>query len=372
MRPVLQPGLPPQGNRPPGLRALGTAQPGASAAAPVEAAAAAAAARKRSFADSATNGEAAARGGAVVAASASSAPPPAKRPNLAKAPAAAPAAPKADAPAAAPAGKTVTLTQEVAAKLTMLKGQGIKILAPAVRAVASAERQDALVVLQALAKRGATVADPTQWIITSLSKRGVAAGGEPADPAAGEAPPRPAPQQPRPLAARAPGMEAAANSAKAPVGKSPPAAKAPIGKNPPSLAKVPPGNVVAKAPVGKSFPAKAPLAKAPLAKAPPARERLPPKRREGLPFEQGLMQEKLFTLNKQQIWPGQHPLDESALAALLRIDPYKAMELLEEAQERGNAENLTDPSAFVRRAVALEEKAQAGGAPGNGSLGREA
>lgn len=231
------------------------------------------------------------------------------------------------------------LTQEVAAKLTMLKNQGVKVLAAGVRAIAAASREDALVVLQALAKRGSAVADPTQWVLNSLAGRAAVAAGK--APAVGKAPGAKAPL------AKVPG-------AKAPIAKAP-AGKAGIAKAPPA-GKAP----LAKAPVGKAGLVKAPAGKAPVGKAPPAKamqkkERVPPKPREGLDFEQLAVQVKLQSLNKQQIWPGPHPLDEPALAALLRMNAFRAMEILEEAEEKGTAKSLTDPSAFVRRAVALEE-----------------
>lgn len=67
------------------------------------------------------------------------------------------------------------------------------------------------------------------------------------------------------------------------------------------------------------------------------------------------VQKMVTTLNQKGLWAGAHPLDESALAALLRIDGARALEILEEAEEKGEEGSLRDPSAFARRAVALEE-----------------
>lgn len=284
------------------------------------------------------------------------------------------------AAAASATGKSVALSQEVAAKLTMLKGQGIKVLGPAVRALAASDRQDALALLQALAKRGGAITDPTKWILNSLARRSSAAVGTDgaADPSAkapiakapiakvpaGKAPVGKAAVAKQPLG-KAPIVKAPAG--KAPLAKAPivkaPAGKAPLAKAP--IAKVPAGKApIAKAPIAKAPAGKAPIAKAAIVKAPagaplakaPRRERLPPKPREGLDFEKLAVQSKVLTLNKQKIWPGEHPLDESALAALLSMDPFRAMDILEDAEERGNAQSLTDPSAFVRRAVALDEQ----------------
>lgn len=299
--------------------------------------------------------------------------PPAKRPKTA------PAAP-GDAPGAP--SKSVPLTQEVAAKLTMLKGQGVKILAPAVRAIAAADRKDALVVLQVLAKKGAAVTDPTQWILNSLSKRIAGAGAAAAGPSPGKQAPAPGsqapqPNLPKPPVAKGPIVKApiakVPAAGKAPIVKTPaPAGKAPIVKTPaativktPAVGKAPivkapaPGGKapIVKAPIGKTPPpgGKAAVVKAPAGKAVVAKARLPPKMREGLDFEQLALQSKVQTLNKQQIWQGPHPLDESAYAALLRIDALRGMEILEECEEKGTEGSLKDPSAFVRRAVAIEE-----------------
>jgi len=236
------------------------------------------------------------------------------------------------AAAASKAKETVRLSPEVAAKLTALKGQGLKVLASGVRAISEAPQQDALAVLQALLQKGKAAGDPTKWVIASL--RGRAGGGD--DVAAGAT---------------------AGVGAVAPVPQKAPVSKAPVAKAP--IAKAP----NAKAPVGKAPVAKAPIAKAPIAKAPVAKApvvegpaRRPPVPRDGLDFDRTCVQAKLLTLNKQNIWPGEHPLDESALAALLKINTARAIEILEEAEERGQAGTLKDPSAYARRAVALEAK----------------
>mmetsp|Transcript_130278 Transcript_130278/g.324852 ORF Transcript_130278/g.324852 Transcript_130278/m.324852 type:complete len:436 (+) Transcript_130278:164-1471(+) len=251
------------------------------------------------------------------------------------------------AAAASKAKETVRLSPEVAAKLTALKGQGLKVLASGVRAISEAPQQDALAVLQALLQKGKAAGDPTKWVIASL--RGRAGGGDDvaAGATAGVGAVAPVPQ-------KAPVSKAPV--AKAPIAKAP-NAKAPVAKAP--LAKAP----VAKAPIGKAPVAKAPIAKAPIAKAPVAKApvvegpaRRPPVPRDGLDFDRTCVQAKLLTLNKQNIWPGEHPLDESALAALLKINTARAIEILEEAEERGQAGTLKDPSAYARRAVALEAK----------------
>lgn len=228
------------------------------------------------------------------------------------------------------------MSQEVAAKLTMLKGQGVKVLAPAVRALAAAERQDALIVLQALAKRGKAVTDPTLWILNSLKGRGAKGAASDAASPGTEAAPAKAP------VAKVPAAQAGGPAAKAPVAKTP-AAKAPVTKAP-AITKAP----VAKTPAVVSAAAKA-----------AQKPRLPPQKREGLEFEQMAAQAKLFSLNSQKIWPGADPLDESALAALLKVEPARALEILDEAEEKGLAGTLQDPSAFARRAVALELQTQA-------------
>jgi len=157
--------------------------------------------------------------------------------------------------------------------------------AAALRALAAAEQRDAQILLQALLRREDTdkkVANPSHFIIASLAKRLGAAGP----------------------------------------------AKAPL----------------AKAPVVKAAIAKAPVAKAPQG-GPVAGVGRPPVVRQGLEFEQIMVQEKLQCLNKIGVWTGPHPLDEAALASLLRIDFGRAMEILEDVEDQGA--EIKNPSSFV-------------------------
>eukprot|EP00913_Durusdinium_trenchii_P031596 g29588.t1 len=53
----------------------------------------------------------------------------------------------------------------------------------------------------------------------------------------------------------------------------------------------------------------------------------PPRERLDLPFERQAVQAKLLALNKLGIWTkGPHPLDESALSALMQIEPVQSSE----------------------------------------------
>lgn len=266
----------------------------------------------------------------------------------------------------------VKLTRPVAEKLEAVKSKGLKLAASAVQALAAAEAKDALVLLTALMNR--EVPNPTNWVIASLKKRAemVNASNDEKPAVAKAAMPKPA-------------------VAKVSVAKAPPVAKAPsklpegvkvikyasLDGSPPkaAVAKVPSAVKVAKTPpadrsppVAKAAVTKAPVAKAPVAKAPvkkapppspspgkPAGAGQPPVVRTGLDFEQLAVQAKLQTLNKKGIWRGSHPLDEAALEALLRIDPGRALEILDEAEEQGS--QLAAPSMFVREQVAEEEKA---------------
>ncbi|CAK0907586.1 unnamed protein product, partial [Prorocentrum cordatum] len=176
--------------------------------------------------------------------------------------------------------------------------------------------------------------------------------------------------------------------AKVPVSKAP-AAKTPVAKVPVvkvSIAKVPVAtskDAVAKVPVAKAPVAKVgvkvavakvavkvavakvavkvAVAKAPVAKvaakaavAKESQSGRPPRPRAGLDFDQMAVQGKLQALNSQGPWKAPHPLDEAVLAALLRIDPARALEILDEAEEQG--ESLADPSAFALQAASREEQ----------------
>lgn len=205
-------------------------------------------------------------------------------------------------PPTAAAAKT-ELSPQVRAKVQDMQKQ-MEIRPEALPALASVEPRDALILLQALlnrAKSDKPVANPTSFIVGSISKR---------------------------LGTSVP----SASPAKAP------AAKAPISKAP-----------VAKAPISKAPVAKAPIAKASIAKAPQAAPASgvgkAPVIRQGLEFEQLAVQAKLQSLNKLDLWTGVHPLDEAALAALLRIDSGRAHEILDEAEEKGA--ELKNPSVFV-------------------------
>ncbi|CAK9026660.1 Hypothetical protein SCF082_LOCUS17596 [Durusdinium trenchii] len=81
----------------------------------------------------------------------------------------------------------------------------------------------------------------------------------------------------------------------------------------------------------------------------------PPRERLDLPFERQAVQAKLLALNKLGIWTkGPHPLDESALSALMQIEPARGLEILEEVEAQGVA--LIDPSRHARELAADEEK----------------
>lgn len=168
----------------------------------------------------------------------------------------------------------------------------------ALRALATAAKKDAMVLLQAFLNRvkDGKAPDLTRFIVKSLEARRAGAG-----------------QTPQTAGAKA-------GAAKAPL------AKAPI--------------------------AKAPIAKAPVAKAsrvPTQGIGKPPVARHDLEFDQMAVQGKLQSLNKIGIWQGSHPLDEAALGALLAIDPGRALEILDEAEEKGA--ELKNPSEFVRKAI---------------------
>jgi len=116
-----------------------------------------------------------------------------------------------------------------------------------------------------------------------------------------------------------------------------PAKAPPVGKAP--APKAPDRQVVAKAAIGSQA------------------KRVPPRERDDLEdFEKMAVQGKLLALNKQGIWKIPHALDEAALSALLGIDAGRSHEILDEAEEKGRAGTLLDPSAFVRRAIALEQQ----------------
>jgi hypothetical protein len=100
---------------------------------------------------------------------------------------------------------------------------------------------------------------------------------------------------------------------------------------------------VAKAPVIAKAPAK------PAFRVRPEDIGKPPVVRSDLDFEKFMVQGKLQALNKMGIWEGSHPLDEAALGALLSIDPGRAIEILDEAEEK--CAELKDPSDFVRTTI---------------------
>jgi len=335
--------------------------------------------------------------------------PPAKKPKLDAAPVDPPTRAAGVAPTDALAtveleenlGKLL-LAPEVAKTLQALKRNGIKVFPTAVRALAKAPPRKAQKVLEAFLMEG-QMGDPTQWLIEALkdnSKVAVAQAKAKAkeldlsNPACRpglmkglRVPPSKTVDQPS-----EPGLEqgvpqprtpeANAPVAKPPLAKGPmsppgvpkaPGAKAAVVKNP--LAKA----ALAKTPLGKMPPVKAPGGKAPLPKGatvvkvgggkaagpkaavgPKAANRVPPRLREGLDFSQGAVQAMLQALNSSKLWPGTHPLDESALAALLSVHSEIALEILHEVEEKGTAGTLRDPSAYVRRAVALSSREKEG------------
>mmetsp|Transcript_48311 Transcript_48311/g.108537 ORF Transcript_48311/g.108537 Transcript_48311/m.108537 type:complete len:80 (+) Transcript_48311:3-242(+) len=76
-------------------------------------------------------------------------------------------------------------------------------------------------------------------------------------------------------------------------------------------------------------------------------------------FDRMAVQAKLLALNKQGIWAKRspYPLDEAALAALLRIEGARALEILDEVEAQGVA--LSDPSRYARELAAEEEQVHA-------------
>lgn len=185
--------------------------------------------------------------------------------------------------------------------------------AEALTALGAAEEKDAMVLLQAFLSRVAAgkAPDLTRFIVKSLEARKKGAG----------------------IVAKPAGAKAGV--AKAPITKAP-VGKAPVGKAP-----------LVKAPVGQAPVAKAPVAKA--ARVPTQGIGKPPVARTDLEFDQMAVQGKLQALNKLGLWEGTHPLDEAALGALLAIDPGRALEILDEAEEK--ASDLKNPSEFVRTTI---------------------
>lgn len=216
---------------------------------------------------------------------------------------------------------TVKIPMIVAQKLKSLQKEGIKILAPGVRALAELEPQAAVSLLESLTEEG-HVQNPTKWVLDSLAGKAQQAT-----------------------------TKIWANVAKAPLADIA-AAKAPLTKV--SAAKAPVVKVgVAKAPAANMSSPQSTIAKASVG-TPAAREGVgkPPVPRDGLEFEQLTVQSKLQSLNERCIWQGSHPLDEAALAALLGIDPGRAHEILDLAEEEGP--KVKDPSFYVRK-LAIEE-----------------
>jgi len=275
-------------------------------------------------------------------------------------------APKA-APEPAPAAKTtkVRLAASVNDKLQKLRQQGMQISGAAIRALASADQKDARIVLEAISMRG-KVDNPSNFIIASIRKRAEQAASKSVEVDDDEVT-MSAPATKAPIA-KAP-------SAKAPIAKSP-GPKAPVAKTPAATAEKAPA---AKAPVSKTPGAKAPVtkspgAKAPVAKVPPGGKApiaktpgpkpgmakvegsgLPPRKREGLDFDYMAVQGKVQALNTTGPWEGLNPIDEAALAALLKIDAHRGLEILEDAEEKGT--DIADPSAYVRQRAVEKAKA---------------
>jgi len=276
----------------------------------------------------------------------------------------------------------------------------------ALEALAECPPEEAVSLIGALTKKLSTMAasgqtsDATQMTLHALKNKRATASGSTKAPSS--RPPAEKPLVAEASAAKTPVPKASvpkASVAKTPVPKVPvskvPAVKTPVAKVPVSkapaaktpVAKVPVVKVsIAKVPVAtsKDAVAKVPVAKAPVAKvgvkvavakvavkvavakAPVAKVAAkaavakesqsgrPPRPRAGLDFDQMAVQGKLQALNSQGPWKAPHPLDEAVLAALLRIDPARALEILDEAEEQG--ESLADPSAFALQAASREEQ----------------
>mmetsp|Transcript_13643 Transcript_13643/g.25819 ORF Transcript_13643/g.25819 Transcript_13643/m.25819 type:complete len:543 (-) Transcript_13643:16-1644(-) len=229
----------------------------------------------------------------------------------------------------------------------------LELKAPALKALANCDQKDGLIVLQALGMRD-KVEDPTRFIVVSLRKKeemrqGKAGAGVKTKPIAksesraglptiDRGTPKP-PQRPPPT------QEIAKAAGKPVVSK----AKPSVGKTPPAK----PG--AAKPAVAKPAIAKAAKPGVPAAGAKPSGSGKPPRMRDGLDFEQMMVQGKLQTLNKLDIWSGPHPLDDAALTTLLSILPARASEILDEAEERGA--ELKNPSLFVQQAAKKDHRA---------------
>jgi len=233
-------------------------------------------------------------------------------------------APPAKRAAQADRGKELQkLPAQIQKKIDDLKAH-VEIDVTALQSIASSlasglDQRDVLILLQALQNRiqsGTPVSNVARFITGSLEKRLASKSGA--------------------SSSSMPAKAAARSSSTAPP------LKASMAKAPTSVGKSP----VAKAPVGKAPVVKATIAKAPGAGAPGGAGKAPVLR-QGLEFEQQAVQAKLQSLNKTGIWAGMgsHPLDEAALASLLAIDSGRALEILDEAEEKGPG--VRNPSAFV-------------------------
>jgi len=250
----------------------------------------------------------------------------------------------------------------IVAKVSVLEKMGISIDQEANEELAVAVERDALLVLEALSMRMKKdgVKNPSKFVVTSLRKRAENAASVPL----AKAPVAKMPATKAPVTnvvvTKAPVTKAPVTKApvanvpvaKAPVAKAP-VVKAPVVKQP--VAKTPIAKIsVSHAPIAKVAVAKTLVAKAPVAKALVSKDAgKPPKLREGLNFDEAAVQAKLLSLNSHGVWEGNHPLDEEALAALLRIEPGRSLEILEEVEELGG--NVVNPSSFVLNQVAETE-----------------
>eukprot|EP00438_Fugacium_kawagutii_P014288 Skav226005 [mRNA] locus=scaffold1010:113449:114309:- [translate_table: standard] len=189
----------------------------------------------------------------------------------------------------------VKLKPTVAEKLKQLTARGVKFSPDALNQLAAADAKDGALLLQALLKRG-EVPNPSKFVTASL-----------------------------------------ANLAKK---KAAAIATAPILAESSTVQSTP--STPAEAKVARPRP---PLGPPPTMLAAVKGQGQQPLRRGNLSFDRRAVQEKLFALNGQGIWAKQgklFALDESALSALMRIEPARG-----DPGRGGETGGLVDPSLSI-------------------------
>lgn len=256
-----------------------------------------------------------------------------------------------DASASSSAPGDVVVKAPVVAKIEACLRKGHVLDFSAVKALAAVASRDAAVVLQALLMRPGTVDNPSAFVHATLRKQAArdSNGGAKQSDAGASAPQRAQPLVVAGPAKRpAPGDAAGVPPAKRPVA----AAGAVAGKRPTVAIGKSPGKGAGKGAAPQKGAAAKPAAGGGLRADPKDIGKPPQPRTDLFDFEQMAVQGKLQALNKQSIWSGPHPLDQAAFSVLLKIDPSRALEILDEVEEKGSS--IKNPSEFVRNIV-LEE-----------------